>query len=67
MIPFFFRNMWILVTENHSSTLMSIKVDHGTQKVKKVKKIEMSHRSIETHFQCHMVNIHRVIEQKHTF
>ncbi len=40
--------MWILVRENHSSTLMSIKVGHGTQKVKG-QKIEMSHRSTETH------------------
>ncbi len=35
---FFFRNMWTLVRENHPSTLMSIKVGYGTQKVKKVKK-----------------------------
>ncbi len=48
---------------------MPMKVGHGTQKVKKVTKFEMSHRSIETHcrrFQCSMVKTHRVIEQKHT-
>ena len=42
--------MKMLFSENYSSTPTMKKVGQGTQKVKKVNKIEMSHYWLETYY-----------------
>ncbi len=59
--------MCILSRGNHSLRFTSLSVGQGTQKCKKIKKIEMSHSSVETHcqrFRCSTLNIQRVIQEK---